>query len=350
MPKIREYLFNLATDRRQGLIASAVKAFLFVLSLVYGLAVRALIFLKRRNPCRLNCKVISVGNLTLGGTGKTTTVEFVAKYLAAQGRKVAVLSRGRAGAQNLGDEPAMLSKKLDGLPVIADADRIRGAKKAIAEFGSDTVILDDGLQQWYIKKDLEIITIDAGCPFGNGYLLPRGILRQPLSSLPQADVFVLTKTNLYPDTRKIKNALARFFPSALVVETIHQPAGFYELSRPQRRLPLDALAGQPVALFSGIGDPDSFEKLAGGLGVKVELSLRFADHHCYTAADLKKINTAAKDKNINVLITTEKDAARFYDIRLTIYDIRILVLQIQLGFKDDDKDRFYNRLRALYSL
>ncbi|MDP2905118.1 MAG: tetraacyldisaccharide 4'-kinase [Candidatus Omnitrophota bacterium] len=350
MPKIGEYFFSLATEKRRGLVASVVKAFLFIFSLIYGLVAWALIFLKRRNPCRLSCKVISVGNLTLGGTGKTTTVEFVARYLTEQGRKVAVLSRGRTGAQNLGDEPAMLSKKLEGVPVIADTDRIRGARRAIAEHGADTVILDDGLQQWHIEKDLEIVTIDAGCPFGNGYLLPRGILRQPLSSLSQPGVFVLTKINLYPDTRKIKDTLARFYPSAQVIEALHQPMGFYELSQPQRRLPVDALAGQPVALFSGIGDPGSFEKLTSGLGAKVELSLRFGDHHHYTAADLEKISMAAKDKNINVLITTEKDAARFYDIRSTISDLRILVLQIQLGFKDDGKDRFYNRLRALYSL
>ena len=347
---IADYLYSLATDRRRGLFESLIKGILSVFSVVYGLTVRIIIFIKRRNRCRLNCQVISVGNLTLGGTGKTTTVEFVAKYLAAQGHKVAVLSRGRAGAQNLGDEPAMLSKKLDGLPVIADADRIRGAKKAIAEFGSDTVILDDGLQQWHIKKDLEIITIDAGCPFGNGYLLPRGILRQPLSSLRRADVFVLTKTNLYPDTRKIKDTLARFFPSALVIETIHRPAGFYELSQPRHWLPVDALAGQPVALFCGIGDPGSFEKLTSGLGAKVELFLRFSDHYCYTAADLLKISAAARDKKINILITTEKDAARFCDIRSMLPDLRILVLMIELGFKDDGKDRFYNRLRALYSL
>ena len=350
MSKLREYLFSLVTDRRRGVIASVLKVFLFILSLVYGLAARALIFLKRRNSCRLNCKVISVGNFTLGGTGKTTTVEFAAKYLAAQGRKVAVLSRGRAGAQNLGDEAQMLCKKLEGIPVIADTDRIRGARKAIAEYAADTVILDDGLQQWHLKKDLEIVTIDAGCPFGNGYLLPRGILRQPLSSLRKIDVFILTKTNLYPDTRKIRDTLSRFFPSALVIETVHQPVGFYELSQPQRRLASDALTGQPAVLFSGIGDPDSFEKLASGLGVKVELSLRFADHHCYTEADLLKISAALKDKRIHSCITTEKDAAKIYKLQPPDADMRIFVLQIQLGFKDDGKDRFHNRLRAMYSL
>lgn len=350
MSKIKEHLFCLATDRKQGWMAEALKGFLFILSLVYGLIVRSLIFLKRRSPCRLDCVVISVGNLTLGGTGKTTAVYYLAKYLAGQGHRLAVLSRGEASGQNLSDEPRMLQDKLKGIPVIVGTDRVIGARQAIEKYGVDTVILDDGLQQWHIKKDLEIITIDAACPFGNGRLLPRGILRQPLSSLDQADVFVLTKTDLYPDTRATKDKLTKMFPLALVIETIHKPAGFYDLADPQHLLASDALAGESVALFCGIGDPDSFEKLVLGLGVKVGLSLRFGDHHHYTAADLEKISNAARQKNINALITTEKDAAKLQALSCVLQPLRLFVLQVELGFIDDGKDRFYNRLRLLYPL
>jgi len=350
MSKISGYLYSLATERRQGLIASVVKAPLFILSLVYGLAVRVLIYLSRRNSCRLSCKVISVGNLTLGGTGKTTTVYHLAKYLVEQGHSLAVLSRGRAGGQNLSDEPRMLQAKLKGVPVIAGPDRVRGARQAIEKYGVDTVILDDGLQQWHIEKDLEIITIDAACPFGNGRLLPRGILRQPFSSLTKADVFVLTKTNLYPDTRAIKDILAEKFPSALVIETLHQSAGFYDITDPGCQVPAEELRGRKAVLFSGIGDPGSFETLAGSLGVKVGLFLRFADHHRYTEDDLKKIGVLARDKGCDVLITTEKDASKLQAPSSKLQDMRLFVLRIELAFKDDGKDRFHNRLRLLYPL
>jgi len=357
---MRQYLYNLITDKENGFGSCLIKGFLFILSIIYGLAVRILVFFYRKDLCRINCKVISVGNITLGGTGKTSLVEYIARYLQTQGRKVAILSRGYGRNTNderrttndatMGDEPCMLANKLSGVPVIVDADRIRGARKAVSEYGADTVILDDGFQQWRIKKDLEIVTIDSTNPFGNGHLLPRGALREPLSSLRRADIFVLAKTNFNSDDiGRLKNILHKINPWAEVVESVHKPLGFYNITKPEELLPVDILKGKTAALFSGIGDPDSFEKLIAGLGIKIGVSFKFPDHHNYTERDLEKILSESKSKGINNIITTEKDAARIYDMRYALCDMPIWVLRIELAIKNNDTTRFLNRLLALYS-
>ena len=356
---MKKCLYNLATDRARGLIANIIKVFLFILSVIYGLVVRALIFFCRFSSYRLDCKVVSVGNITLGGTGKTSLVEFIAKYLKQQGHKVVILSRGYkrkftdyrlpiTDYQTMGDEPYMLQMNLVDIPVIVDADRIRSGNRAISDYGADTVIFDDGLQQWRIKKDLEIVTIDATNPLGNRYLLPRGILRQPLSSLKRADVFVLTKTNLNADIDDIKDTLNRLNPSGIIIESIHQPSRFYNINKPDELFDTEILKGKTVTLFSGIGDPDSFENLIINLGVKIGLSFRFDDHHNYTRQDLDKLIKGSKDKNIDTIITTQKDAARLYELRLATLDLRLLVLRVELVIKDEQK--FCNRLLSLYSL
>jgi len=353
------YIHNLATDRHRGLVAGIVKSFLYLLSLIYGLVVRLLIFIYYLKPYRLNCKVISVGNITLGGTGKTSLVALIARYLKQNGHKVAILSRGYkrkftshqspvTSHETMGDEPYMLKMNLEDVPVMVEADRIRAAKLAIRDYGADTVILDDGLQQWSIKKDLEIVTIDATCPFGNRKLIPRGILREPLSSLKRADVFVVTKTNLNQTGDRVKGFLGRINPTALNIESIHSPLGFRRLDKPGELLGISVLAQKTVTLFSGIGDPDSFEALIRNLGAQIGLSFRFRDHHNYSKEDLDKIIKSSKDKNIDTIITTEKDAVRLGSLQLRAYSLQLLYLRIELKIIKDEQE-FYNRLLGLYS-
>lgn len=340
--------YNLATDKYQGRLAGVAKFFLYLASLIYGLIVRLSSFVYNLKPYGLNCRVISVGNITLGGTGKTSAVIFIAKYLKTQGRKVAILSRGyKRMTKTIGDEPYMLKTVLKDVPVIVDADRIRSAKKAIQDYMVDTVILDDGFQQWRIRKNLEIVAIDAASPFGNGKLIPAGILREPLTALKRADVFILTKADLNPANQKTKDFLARINPDAIILESIHRPLGFYKMDKPQEGLDIDALRGKTVTLFSGIGDPDSFENLIKSLGIRIGLSFRFRDHHNYSQKDLGKIIKDSQEENIDTIITTEKDAARLYELRITNYKLRILVLRIELKIIQDE-ERFYRRLLSLY--
>lgn len=355
------YLYKLATDKYKGAAYRPAKAFLLILSFIYGWVVQAVVLFYRARPYRLDCKVVSVGNITLGGTGKTVLVEYAARYLRQEGHKVAILSRGykrssnpksqipKSDYQAMGDEPYMLSQKLGDIPVIVDADRARSAKKAIKDYSADTVILDDGFQQWRIKKDLEIVVIDSVNPFGNRHLLPRGVLREPLSCLERADVFILTKTNLNPVAYGIKDLLYRANPQALVVESMHQPAGFYDFTQPQHLITCGALSGKTVALFCGIGDPDSFENLAAGLGVKIGLSFRFCDHYAYTQKDLERIMEESRKKGIDTVLTTEKDAVRLYELGVRSYELRVLVLRIELKIAQNDEEKFHNRLLRVYT-
>jgi tetraacyldisaccharide 4'-kinase len=354
------YIYSLATDRRGGLVASIVKFFLFLLSLVYGFAVRVLVFIHAlKRPRCLGCRAISVGNITLGGTGKTPLVLLIARHLKSKGCKVAVLTRGyknklstsnfkTQASDYMGDEPYMLKMNLKDVPIVVNPDRISGANAAIADYGVDTVILDDGMQQWRIKKDLEIVTIDATNPFGNGSLLPRGILRQPVSCLKRADIIILTKVNLNPATAKIKNTLSKINPKSLIVESLHSPVGFCSIGKAGELLGLNAFQGKSVAIFSGIGDPDSFEGLIKNLGAHVAVSLKFPDHYSYTQKDLENILHEARQKGAGVVITTEKDAARIINSRVQAPYLQLLYLRIELRIIKKDEQGFLDRLSGLY--
>lgn len=358
---ISGYLYNLALDNSQGFLATVVKCGLFIASFFYGLIVRILIwFHSLKKPCRLNCKVISVGNITWGGTGKTILVEFIARYLKQKEHKVAILSRGykrktvdsrKLGIDisSMGDEPYMLSQKLRDVPIIVDTDRVRAAKVAIRDYAVDAVILDDGFQQWKIKKDLEIVVIDTKCPLGNRHMIPRGILREPLSSLSRADIFVLTKTDLVADTSQIKDFLRKINLKAIILESVHKPVGFYRIDNPEELLSLDILKGKTATLFSGIGDPGSFESLIKSLRANVGLSFRFPDHHRYSHKDLDNIFKNSQNKHSDIMITTEKDAVKLLTLPVTSYPLPVFVLRIEIIITKDE-ERFYNRLLRLYSL
>jgi len=247
----------------------------------------------------------------------------------------------------MGDEPFMLQKNLKDIPVIVDADRIRAGKQAIRDYGVDTLILDDGFQQWKIKKDLEIVTVDSLNPFGNLNLIPRGVLREPLSSLRRADAIVLTKVGPNRDIGGIKEDLNKYNTQGEVFESDHKAECFYNISKPDELFNLDYLGRKAVTLFSGIGDPDSFGNLITSLGANIGLSFRFMDHHHYTQQDLDKIIKESQEKNIDAIITTEKDAARLDKLQITNYKLQIFVLRIRIAIKDEQ--RFHDRLLKLYS-
>jgi len=353
-------IHNLATDKYKGIIASLVKFLLFIFSIIYGLAIRCLMKALGFNQYHADCKVISVGNITLGGTGKTPLVEYIAGYLKQQGHKVAIVTRGykrkttqhtirNTQYENMGDEPYMLMKNLKNVPVIVDADRKRGIKKAVCDYNADTVVLDDGFQQWKIKKDLEVVAIDAVNPFGNRQMIPRGPLRQPLSSLKKADVFILTKTNIKPDVSGIENFLRHVNPRAEIIKSIHKPEGFYKFGQEMDFLNMETFRGLNVALVSGIAQPESFENLVGSLGLRIGARFRFSDHHDYSKADWEKIVNDSKNKNINAIITTQKDAVRLSFMPRAILQLPVFILRIKLEIVGDE-ERLHNRLLKLYNL
>ena len=349
----KEYIYNLVTRRIKGPLAAFLRGFLFILSLVYGLAVVVLAGFYRIRPARFNCRVISVGNITLGGTGKTTFVEYLCGKLNKAGNKIAVLSRGykrdpgQQGALGVGDEPAMLQKKFPQARIIVDQDRVRAAKRAIRDYAADILILDDGLQQWRICKDLEIVTIDAREVFGNYLLLPAGFLREPLSALKRADIFVLTQVDFAPDTGGLTAKLKRINPRALIVESVHKPVGFSSVSKPDEFSALDVLRGKRAAIFSGIGNPQGFEDCVSSLGINAELSFRFADHHNYTQADIRGIIKAAQEKNLDAIVTTRKDAVKIRQLETGSWGILALDIELNITKNETELNRRLLKLRLI---
>ncbi len=281
--------------------------------------------------------IISVGNITVGGTGKTPFVEMLAEQLSRKGRKVAVLSRGykssrriRARADALvenssvrivstgeevlldsasaGDEPYLLAENLTGVPVLVGKNRFNGGRYAISTLGADTLILDDGFQYLPLHRHLDLVLIDSTDPFGNGHLLPRGILREPLRSLRRADCFVLTKTTGVP-LQPIKDRLREVNPDAKIIETIHQPLYLEEVVS-GRRVPPESVGGKDVCVLSAIARPESFESALERLGARVKKSIRFLDHHRFSPREIEGILERALADNVFAVVTTQKDAVR----------------------------------------
>ncbi len=351
--KLEVYFLDIASGRAKGFFAYLLKAMLFVLSFIYGIFIKLLLSWYSLKPYRAACRVISVGNITLGGTGKTMIVEYIADYLKTKGIKVVVLSRGykrkmphrQAGElpvtsyETMGDEPYMLSQNLVDIPVISGPDRIKSINEAVAGYSAQAVIIDDGFQQWKIRKDLDIVAIDATSPFGDKTMIPCGLLREPLSSLGRADIFVITKSNLTAEsTDKIRGALNKINPRALIVVSEHHPIGFYDLYDQERFIEAQAFHGQSVACISAIGDPSSFEALVKSLNIHISLSFRFSDHHNYSEGDLRKIFSACNDKGIGIIVVTQKDAVKIERLNIKDVSLRIIVLRLKLKITDSQED------------
>ncbi|MCM8779678.1 MAG: tetraacyldisaccharide 4'-kinase, partial [Candidatus Omnitrophica bacterium] len=240
---MKNYFYRIITGEKKGFLPAILKTFLFILSLFYTIILEMIKLFYRQRRRRLAAKVISVGNITWGGAGKTPLVEYIAGYLKENGYRPAVLSRGykrkdkyaprviyngknldASGLEikELGDEAYLLAEKLKDIPLGVFPDRIRCAKIIEEKFHPDTFILDDGFQHWKLFRDLDIVAIDATCPFGDGFIIPCGVLREPKSALRRADIFVITKTNVNPDTRDLKSALNKINPAALIVESVYE--------------------------------------------------------------------------------------------------------------------------------
>ncbi|MFH1655381.1 MAG: tetraacyldisaccharide 4'-kinase [Candidatus Omnitrophota bacterium] len=350
---MQEYLYNLATDRINGIIPSVLKFFFLLFSFFYELVVRSIIFLYKVRIFKkhyLECKVISVGNITLGGTGKTPLVETIAKRLAEKGVKVAILTRGykrELSKEGKSDEASMLSEHLSGVPVLVGRDRIKNARKAIQDHNTEVILLDDGFQQWRIHKDLEIVTIDSTNPFGNRKLIPRGILREPLSSLRRVDVIVATKTDFGSDNLvKIKFLSEQINSRSLLVETVHHPLSLIRAGN-KEEVNVSGLMNRNVCLLASIGDPITFENTVLKLGLKPTLRFYFQDHYQYKQDDIKKIIRVCSENKINTIITTEKDVPRINEFNPSFAEgISLLALRIGIKFTKNEKT-FFERLSSV---
>jgi tetraacyldisaccharide 4'-kinase len=288
---------------------------------------------------RLDCRVISIGNLTLGGTGKTPTVMMVADTLRRKGFKPAILSRGYGGQSGefvnvvndgqqtllspemAGDEPVMMAQRLKDIPVLTGRIRYETGKYAIEQFGVDVLILDDGYQHLPLHRDLNILLCDATRPFGNGVVFPAGELREPLSAMDRADVICLTRCREDSQTGPIDESNCRQVP---VIKTGLRVQSVIELSS-GKETGMEAVQNQPVAAFCGIAHPLEFFHTLEQVPVQIVNQDYFSDHHDYSTDDLKAIENRAKQAGAKCIVTTEKDAVKLrgYTFDLPVYAVRI---------------------------
>jgi tetraacyldisaccharide 4'-kinase len=333
----------LVSGQRRGPGPALWRGGLWLASLPYGLAVRLRNGLYERGWTerrRAPVPVVSVGNLTVGGTGKTPCVEYVARFYRQRDRRVAVLSRGYGAAGGRNDEAMVLEENLPDVPHLQGPDRAALAAAAVEELESEVLVLDDGFQHRRLRRDLDVVLLDATDPWGHGHLLPRGLLREPRSSLRRAGAVVLTRCDQVDGTGRgrLRDAVARLAPGLPVAETTHRPV---ILSNGVRETaPLDRLRGRPVAAFCGLGNPEAFRRTLGGLGANVVAFRTFPDHHPYARADVDDLRAWARRQATDcVVVTTQKDL-----VKLRLADLggrELWALRVQLHFEagQDEFDR-----------
>jgi len=276
-------------------------------------------------------RVISIGNLAAGGTGKTPLVALVAGHLAAMGRSVAILIRGYGRSarglaalgpgeevgdwRRIGDEPALLRRALPGVPLVIAADRVAAAREAIRRFGADTLVLDDGFQHRWLARDVDVVLLDARRPLDNGHVLPRGLLREPPAALARAHLIVLTGDDPLADWGATASRIAPWTRGARAAGAVRVPTCWVDLGSGARAAP-EALAGRRALAFAGIARPARFQEMAEALGVEVAAFLPFRDHHAYRGFDVAAIAAAARRHGAEIALTTEKDAVRLAGLPL----------------------------------
>ena len=362
--KIETYVTDLIEERRHTPRDMAAQAFLFILSRIYRYIVRLRIGLYKERIFRdhtLGCLVVSIGNLTCGGTGKTPVVEVFSRTLERNGRKVAILSRGYRNkskpigkkfidfiskrsedipprvvsdgkhllldSEMAGDEPYMLATNVKNAIVLVDKDRVKSGRYAIRKFNADTLVLDDGFQYLPLKPRLNILLIDATNPFDNHHMLPRGLLREPIKNIQRADFIFLTKSSGGNYLRHLKRFINNHNPRAEIIECTHKPQYLQDIYT-KEKLALDYINRKKIASISGIAAPESFERFLKGFGGELVHLERYADHHRYSQQEIIDCINSAIKKEAELVLTTEKDAVRFP--MLDRRDLRILFMRVEI--------------------
>jgi tetraacyldisaccharide 4'-kinase len=368
---VETFVLEVIQGERTDRWAALARTGLFGLSKLFkaGVKLRRLLYdIRLLRDSTLGVQVIAVGNLTVGGTGKTPVVEKFARELQDQGRKVAILSRGYRSkppplsrrflnkllfrddttpprvvsdgksllldSETAGDEPYMLASNLKDVVVLVDKDRVKAGRYAIEQLGCDTLLLDDGFQYWRLAgRRQDIVLVDCQQPFGNEHLLPRGTLREPPTHLARARTIFITKSD--GQTAGLRARIASYNPHARLIECVHHPLYFEDVFTGERH-GLDLIRGRKVASLSGIAQPESFEESLVKLGAELVHAKRFADHHRFTQQEVINVINRSKKRQAQAIVTTQKDAVRFpkLDRRdLPIYFVRVEI-KIMSGARD----------------
>ncbi len=368
------FVLEVIFEERRDFRARLMRTTLLAASSLFQLGVKARRFLYDARILRdatLGVQVIAIGNLTVGGTGKTPVVEKFARELRDQGRNVAILSRGYRSkpppfhewllrkitfredttpprvvsdgksllldSELAGDEPYMLASNLRDVVVLVDKDRVKSGRYAIEKFGCDTLLLDDGFQYWNLRgRRHDVVLVDRQQPFGNEFLLPRGTLREPPTHLARANTIFITKSD--GNTEELRRRITQFNPGAAIIECVHHPLYLEDVFTGQR-FGLELLRGRKVASLSGIAQPESFEQSLVQLGAELVYSKRFADHHRFTQQEVLNVINRAKKRQAEAIITTQKDAVRFpkldrRDLPISFMRVEIKIVSGAEDFRD----------------
>lgn len=328
---MNQYLLSVMKGRRRGFWASAIILVLLPCSLIYRLGV----FLHRQyfkfaGSYKASKPVISIGNITVGGVGKTPLVIWLARILKDRGIQPIILTRGYMQvASRKSDEADMLSELIPDIPVLTGSDRVANIRKLNDAIPHDVFICDDAFQHWPLDRDLNIVAIDTVNPFGNGHLLPSGILREPLSGLKRADVFVLTKIEGSRNVERLSNQLKEINPGAFVVETRYKAQDAVEVFN-KENFPLDFFKDKPLVAFCAIGDPSSFGSELKSSGAHLLKLFTFMDHHSYTKGDIQEIVAFCRSHSIQLLVTTHKDAVKLRALKDLFEGFLLVYIPVQL--------------------
>lgn len=352
--------------RARGFRAFLTRCALRALSGLYRLIIQLrkwLFYQGYKERFYLGTLTISVGNITVGGTGKTPVVELLSRTLRDRQRNISILSRGyKSKALNqaqpwtsphgttfkanelpkivstgkavllnskfAGDEPFMLANNLDGVAVLVDRDRVKSARFAITELGSDTLILDDGMQYLRMARGIDIVLVDTNTPFGTGAMLPAGTLREPRKNLSRAHFIILTKSD-GSDHSGLIRTLRRYNATAPVIITTHGPKYLENLETLERK-PLDFLQGKHIAALSGIAVPENFENSLTKLGALIDVTKRFSDHHRFSSREIERFTNRCLERDVEMIVTTEKDAVRYPRTALAEVPVWFLRIEVEI--------------------
>ena len=348
--------FDLASFQKR-LLASPLRFLLIPISWLYAAVISgrnglyALGMFKART---LPCRVVSVGNITVGGTGKTPAVIALAKHLQNEGVRVAILLRGYkrqsrekitivsdgervcASLKKSGDEADMMARHLNGVPIVVSLQRYQAGQVALERFGVDVLLLDDGFQHRQLARDVDILTVPTEHPFGNAAkLLPAGTLREPPTALQRADIILLTHTGTVDRSLHAKETMKRLAPNALILESVHQPVCLYPLATRESTEktnivdPEKALEGKRILAVCGIGNPDAFVTTLMQCSAKNVELLAYPDHHGYTEADLRQMDSVLQATQADLIVTTQKDEGKLEPFAVD-WELPMFVLEVEL--------------------
>lgn len=367
---MKRILYAFITAKQPGFFTTLFRILLTPFSWLYGIIVWI------RNFCfnvgwykqeKLPCSVISIGNIVVGGTGKTPAVASIARLLRDTDYKVAVLLRGYGrkskkaisivsdGENRLctrmesGDEADLLARQLTDIPIVVGKNRFLAGRATLDQFQSSIIILDDGFQHRQLARDIDILTIDVTQPYGTGALLPTGTLREPISSIQRADIILLTRTDV-PNIQidDLIDKLQRLFPRTPIFKSIHQPKSLYWLNNPNnttntsQSIPINDLNGKNILAVCGIGNPTAFVATLEEQGPDKVKLLAFPDHHVYTESDHLKIEQKMKLVDAEWVVTTQKDEQKLKSLSKRI---PVLVLKVELVFTNGEEEDLLKALQ-----